>query len=144
MKKITRNNIKNLPYSLHDAVVNSIEFKENGILMHFQDGFYGITKTVTQVNEKIEIENIDWDFSYVYLLEYKDVLCGNVGELRGIKMELRTFVDNYKNYRFEIIDETYGYNTSKFDGYFSDGESEKECRIEIYHLGDMSYIVDET
>ena len=143
MKKVIRNNITNLPYSLHDGVVVNFEVSEDNLIMKFQSGFIKTTEPFNEIMGRVEIENIDWDFSFVYLLNYKDVLCGNVGSFTGEKMELKRFINQFKNVRFEIIDETYGYNTSKFDGYLSDGDAIKECRVEIYHLGDMSYVIDE-
>lgn len=79
----------------------------------------------------------------MYLLEYQDVPCGNCGSFTGEKKDLHEFIDQYRNAGFDIMDETYGYNMSKFSGYLSAEGSVKECIIEIYHLGDMSYIVEE-
>jgi hypothetical protein len=84
---------------------------------------------------------VDWDFSFAYILEYPDVLCGNEGGFTGQKMGLKKFANGFKQARLDIVDETYGYNTSKFDGYLSAAGSLKECRVEIYHLGAMSYII---
>lgn len=140
MKKVVRNNINDLPYSLHDGVVIGFEVIGDTLVMKFQYGFLRTTHPFEQINGSIEIEKIDWDFSFVYLLDYQDVLCGNVGSFTGKKMELKTFINQFKSVEFTLIDETYGYNTSKFDGYLSDGDMFRECMIEIYHLGDMSYL----
>ena len=48
----------------------------------------------------------------------------------------------FVNQNFTIIDETYGYNQSKFSGFLSVGTEIKECMIEVYHLGDMEYITE--
>lgn len=143
MKKVVRNNVINLPYSLHDGAVVRFEAAEDKFAMQFQYGFVKTVEPFEQVNGNIEFEKVDWDFSFAYLLEYQDVLCGNVGHFTGKKMSLKEFISHYNNAKFDVIDETYGYNTSKFDGYLSDKGSVKECIIEIYHLGDMSYIVEE-
>lgn len=143
MKKVIRSNITNLPYSLHDGVVTAFEVSEDNLIMKFQSGFIKTTEPFEQISGSVAIENIDWDFSFVYLLDYKDVLCGNVGSFTGRKIKLKTFINQFKYAKFDLIDETYGYNTSKFDGYLSKGGSCQECKIEIYHLGDMSYLVDE-
>lgn len=143
MKRVVRGNVINLPYSLHDGTVIGFEVTGDKLVMQFQYGFIKTIEPFDQVNGNVEFEKADWDFSYVYLFEYQDVLCGNVGSFTGEKMELKKFIDQFKNFKFDLVDETYGYNLSKFDGYLSDGYSIKECSIQIYHLGDMSYIVEE-
>jgi hypothetical protein len=142
MKKVVRNNINNLPYSLHDGVVIGFEITGDNLVMKFQHGFLRTVEPFEQINGSIEIQKIDWDFSFVYLLDYQDVICGNVGSFTGKKIELKIFINQFKNAEFNLIDETYGYNTSKFDGYLSDGDMFWECMIEIYHLGDMNYLVE--
>lgn len=142
MKRTIRKNMTDLPYSLHDARVIGFEVNENILQMKFQSGFVCMVAPFKQVEGFVEFEKIDWD-SYVYLLEYQEVLCGNLGSLTGKKMELREFINEFDNASFDIIDETYGYNLSKFSGYLSTQDSLKECIIELYHWGDMSYILEE-
>lgn len=143
MKKVIRNNIINLPYSLHDGTVIDFKVEADTLVMQFQNGFVTTSKPFGQIKGNIKFEKIDWDFSFVYLLEYQDALCPNEGCFTGKKMSLKDFVSQHSNVRIDIVDETYGYNISKLDGYLSEGDSIKECRIEIYHLGDMSYIIEE-
>ncbi len=142
MKRIIRRNMTDLPYSLHDARVIGFEVNENILQMKFQSGFVCTVAPFKQVEGFVEFEKIDWD-SCVYLLEYQEVLCGNPGHFIGKKMELREFLKEFDNASFEIIDETYGYNLSKFSGYLSTKNSFVECMIELYHWGDMSYILEE-
>ena len=142
MKKVIRNNIINLPYSLHDGAVIGLEAEEGKLLMKFQYGFIETIEPFEQISGNVEFEGIDWDFSFVYFFEYQDVLCGNAGHFTGKKMSLQEFISQYNNIKFDIMDETYGYNMSKFSGYLTDRDSIKECIIEIYHMGDMSYIVE--
>lgn len=172
MKKVTRKNVIDLPYSLHDGVVTGFEVlagseklneceKQNGfeipngcenlneceiprdkLLLEFEHGFVSTLEPYMQVEGKIEFAKVDWDFSFAYIIEFPDgSLCGNQGNFTGHKMELLDFIQQNKELRFEIIDETYGYNTTKLDGYLWGDTKIKECRLEIYHLGDMSYIV---
>jgi len=143
MKKVTRRNVTDLPYSLHDAVVIGFEVLDDRLRLQFQHGFISTTEPYKQVEGKIELEKVDWDFSYVYLLEFQDGFCGNEGNFLGKKMELLEFIKQYPNIRFEIIDETYGYNQTKLDGYLWGDNTDKECRLEIYHLGDMNYLIEE-
>lgn len=142
MKKVIRNNIINLPYSLHDGAVIGLEAEEDKLLMKFQYGFIETIEPFKQISGNVKFEGIDWDFSFVYFFEYQDVLCGNAGHFTGKKMSLQEFISQYNNIKFDIMDETYGYNMSKFSGYLTDRDSIKECIIEIYHMGDMSYIVE--
>mgnify|MGYP001625647276 CR=1 FL=1 len=59
-----------------------------------------------------------------------------------IILVLIDFIPMFVNQNFTIIDETYGYNQSKFSGFLSVGTEIKECMIEVYHLGDMEYITE--
>lgn len=53
---------------------------------------------------------------------------------------MKSFISRFSNISFEIIDESYNYNTAYFNGYLrADGE-DRECMISIYHLGDMIYV----
>ena len=63
--------------------------------------------------------------------------------LDGIqKQMLKDFAEQFANMTFEIVDETFGYNTTKFEGYLYLEEGTVECNISIYHMGDMSYLTD--
>ena len=41
----------------------------------------------------------------------------NHGKIKGHKYSLKKFIKKYKKADIEIVDETYGYNQSKFSGY---------------------------
>ena len=86
-----------------------------------------------------EFHNIQWDFSYVYLLG----VTGNVGTFTGEKMFLKDFIDKYKQFGFSVMDETYGYNMTKYCGYLLSNRQHHECIIEIYHEGDMVFVAEE-
>jgi len=118
MNKITRRNSIDIPYSLHDGAVIGFDIIKDKLLMKFQYGFISTMEPFKQIEGKVEFEKIDWDFSYAYIFEYQDVLCGNVGSFIGKKMELSTFISQYKNFKFDIVDETYGYNQSNLTGIF--------------------------
>lgn len=143
MPRIIRKNILDLPFSLHDEKVTTFEVTGNKLILQFQDGFLKTVEPFKRVGGWIEFGEIDWDFSFTYIFEYPDVLCGNEGSFIGRKMSLKDFITEFSCAKFEIIDETYSYNTSKFDGYLSTKNQVKECRLEIYHLGDMSYIIQD-
>ncbi len=145
MKKIIRKNI-NLPYSLHDSSIIHFEAKEDKLTFQFKSGIFKAVEPYSEIEGNVIFENVDWDFSYIYLLSYKDVLCGNCGNFSGEKISLLDFINKHKasSLKFDIIDETYGYNKSKFNGFISFSDTRMyECFVEIYHLGDMHYYLDE-
>ena len=138
MKRTIRDNI-NASYTLHDMSVCEFEILDNDIVMKTQSGIVEITALSRQVEGYVEFHNVQWDFSYVYLLG----VTGNVGTFTGKKMFLKDFIDNYKQFGFSIMDETYGYNMTKYCGYLLANRQHCECIIEIYHEGDMVFVVGE-
>lgn len=135
MKKVVRDNI-HVPYSLHDMSVISFEINGDDMIMRTQSGIVSAITPYGQPDGYVEFHKIDWDFSFVYLLNFT----GNVGSFTGEKMYLKDFIEQFINANFSIIDETYGYNQTKFEGFLSIGGTVKECFVEIYHLGDMIFV----
>lgn len=142
MKQTIRRNQTQLPYSLHDSIVTELVKSEDQLTVRFQNGFVAATEPYPQVEGELVFAHVDWDFSSVYLLSYPDAFCGNTGRFFGEKMALEVFLEMYGTTRFDLVDETYGFHLSKFDGFLSaeDGCT-YECKMEIYHLGDMQYLV---
>jgi hypothetical protein len=141
MKEIIRKNILDLPYSLHDARVSKITLEEKKIILYFSEGFYEPRNNdylAVEGKGIISIEGSDLDFCTVYLFDS----VGNSGQFSGEKYRLDAFIHEFPHMDFEIIDETYGYNQSKFSGYFYEGDKMKECTVDIYHFGNMKYIVE--
>ena len=138
MKKSIRNNI-NSPYTLHDMNVFSFEVNNDNIVMRTQSGIIEISSPCRQLDGYVEFHNVQWDFSYVYLLG----VTGNVGTFTGEKMFLKDFIDRYKQFGFSVIDETYGYNMTKYCGYLLSNRQHCECIVEIYHEGDMVFVAEE-
>jgi len=138
MKKTIRENI-NVPYSLHD--MNVIEFKVEGndIIMYTQSGMVKPEPPFSQPDGYVEFHDVQWDFSYVYLLDFT----GNVGKFSGEKMYLHDFISKFGSFGFSVMDETYGYNTTKYSGYLLSNYRHYECVIEIYHEGDMVFVSEE-
>ena len=108
MKRTIRNNI-NVPYTLHDMNVFCFEVTDNDIVMRTQSGIVETTNPCTQLDGYVEFYDVQWDFSYVYLLG----VTGNIGTFTGEKMFLKDFIERYKQFGFSIMDETYGYNMPK-------------------------------
>ena len=71
------------------------------------------TTPCRQLDGYVEFHNVQWDFSYVYMLG----VTGNVGTFTGEKLFLKDFIERYKQFGFSIMDETYGYNQTKYNGY---------------------------
>ena len=138
MKRTIRNNI-NTAYSLHNMNVIACETIDNDIIMRTQSGIVKTIPPLGQPDGYIEFHNVQWDFSFVYLLG----VTGNIGTFEGEKMFLKDFIERYKQFGFSIIDETYGYNMTKYNGYLLSNRQHYECIIEIYHEGDMVFVAEE-
>ncbi|MBR2953189.1 MAG: hypothetical protein IKC45_02245 [Clostridia bacterium] len=138
MKRTIRD-IINPEYSLHDMTVIAFDVTDNNIIMRTQSGMVETIAPYRQPDGYIEFNNVQWDFSFVYLLG----VTGNVGTFTGEKMFLKDFIERYKQFGFSIMDETYGYNMTKYSGYLLSNRQHCECIIEIYHEGDMVFVTDE-
>lgn len=135
MKQTVRATIHE-PYSLHDMNVIALEIDGENLIMRTQSGMVRTTKPYAQVDGYVEFHNVEWDFSYVYILN----ITANEGDFQGQKLHLKTFIDNVDSFGFSVMDSTYGFNQSKFSGYLSMNRGVCECNIEIYHEGDMVFV----
>lgn len=138
MKRTIRDNI-NSAYSLHDMNVIAFEITDNDIVMRTQSGMVETVVPYGQPDGYVEFHNVQWDFSYVYLLG----VTGNIGTFTGEKLFLKDFINRYKQFGFSIMDETYGYNMTKYSGYLTSNRQHHECVIEIYHEGDMVFVAED-
>ncbi len=138
MKRTIRENI-NLPYTLHDMNVFSFEVTDNVIVIRTQSGIVETNAPCRQLDGYVEFHDVQWDFSYAYLLG----VTGNAGTFTGEKMFLKDFIERYKQFGFSIMDETYGYNQTKYNGYLLADRQHCECIVEIYHEGDMVFVTVE-
>lgn len=139
MKRTIRANIDHLPYSLHDMRVTEMIADGDGLTLRFAGGFVKIAQPCARVAGEIYFSRVDWDFCFVYILDF----WGNSGPFTGRKEYLRDFVAANPALSFEIVNEAYGYNSSRFSGYLWLGREMRECVMEIYHLGDMEYRTQE-
>ena len=135
MKRTIREPIHE-PYSLHDMNVIALEADGDTLVMRTQSGMVETTPPYRTLDGYVEFHNVEWDFSYVYILN----ITANEGEFQGQKLRLKTFIENADSFSFSVIDSTYGFNQSKFSGYLSMNRGVCECNIEIYHEGDMVYV----
>ncbi len=133
--KITTQELLNLPYSLHDMSVT--DFSVDDITLTFElSSLLRMGNPCEQVDGSIRFRNVDWDFCFVYILNF----IGNEGSFTGEKMSLNTFIKNWNNMRFDIIDETYNWQKARFSGWLSVGEELKECVLEISFIDGIDYI----
>lgn len=131
----------NMPYSLHDMVVNNITYKNESVYLKFEHGFVSTEEPYTQVEGKITIENVDMDSTCVLLLSK----LGKYGSFDGIKISLNDFIRQYDKYYFEIIDEMYGYNQIEYIGYLYLPKNNDSIQISLsmYFNGDIVYETEE-
>ena len=139
MKKVIRDNI-NTPYSLHDMNVIAFEIEGDTVVMKTQSGMIATDGLGRQVDGFVEFHDVRWDFSYVYLLG----VTGNIGSFTGEKLFFKDFIERYKQFGFSVMDETYGYNMTKYNGYLLSNRQHHECIIEIYHEGDMIFVEEDS
>ena len=137
MKRTVRENIHSA-FTLHDRNVIAFEVREKDLVMRTQSGILETTPPYRLLDGFVEFHDVQWDFSYVYLLG----VTGNAGTFTGEKMWLRDFLDRYAQFGFSVMDETYGFNMTKYSGYLLSNGQHCECVIEIYHEGDMVFVAD--
>ena len=86
MKKTIRDNIQTA-YSLHDMNVIAFEVSGNDVTMRTQSGMVKTTPPYKQVDGFVEFHDLDWNFSFVYLMDGY----GNVGKFTGEKLYFKDF-----------------------------------------------------
>ncbi|WAA09103.1 hypothetical protein [Fervidibacillus albus] len=139
MHSYTKPNI-HLPISLHDAIVTGLRVQPatskliDGVLIfEFQDGFIKVEKNDSYWTGKatVTISGIDFDYSHVYYFE------GNERK----EIPFSNFANDLKVNRLEIIDETYGYNQTKFSCILYKFEDDEyiDVEIHIYHFHEAVY-----
>jgi len=139
MKQSIRENIL-AHYSLHDMNVIRFEISDDRIRMYTQSGIIRCSEPSAQVEGYVEFRKVEWDFSYAYRLDFS----GNIGSFTGEKFFLKDFLESLgENFGLSIMDESYGYNSTKFSGFLSKDRKFGECFLEIYHEGDMVFVETE-
>lgn len=145
MKRYIRETCRELDFSLHDAKIIDFTFHydKNCLVLTTDNGFIDI-KRDQMVDGNIRIEGVSADDSYVYIMEYKNVLCGNVGSFSGEKMTLDTFIRAFpvKFLAYDVYDEFHAWRTFVMDGFMlpkGDVPEILEVRFEIYYTGRFIY-----
>lgn len=130
-----------IPYSLHDMIVNQIILKNDTVYLRFEHGYIRAKEPYPQVNGSVTIEEVDQDSACILLLS--DL--GRYGDFRGKKMSLKDFLDQYNKYSFEIVDEMYRFNKVEYIGYLRlpDKEESIQMSLSMYFTGDIVYETEE-
>ena len=97
MKRTIRENVFE-PYSLHDMNVIALEAAGDTLIMRTQSGMVETTPPYGQPDGYVEFHNVEWDFSYVYILN----ITGNEGDFQGQKLRLKTFIENADSFGFSV------------------------------------------
>ena len=121
---------------MHDMSITAFDVAEDKITMRSDTGMVETVPPYAQVDGCVEFYDVQWDFSFVYLLS----ATGNVGKFDGEKMFLKDFIERFPVFGFSIMDETFGYNMTKYNGFLSGNREFCECIIEIYHEGDRVFV----
>ena len=129
------------PYSLHDAHILSLELEGDVLRLVTQYGYVCTTEPYGQVDGDVELTGVDADSSYVYVLEYTDVLCGNCGRFTGRKMTLDAFLRDYADASLDIMDETCGFRQMKLEGFLNLPGRCLEFFLEVYYTGEIRYLL---
>lgn len=125
------------PYSLHDMRICKIECIDKLLKLYFENGYVECKEPYHQVNGTISIEDVDYDFCYAYLLSDN----GQLGSFNGKKLDLLDFLKEYTSFSFEVVDESYGYNSVVYNGYLTLPKRNDliELTLTIYHFGHIIY-----
>ena len=138
-RSIIRNNIVGLPCSLHDCRVTGIALEGNCLRLMFENGFYVITDGVPEhAAGYVRFDGIDLDYCAAYILSRN----GAEGVFTGKKMSIDKFAESFAGLAFEIIEEAYGYNVTKLQGFLIGRDCINEFILDLYHEGRMSYIIE--
>lgn len=133
-------------FSLHDANIIDIDFDLDchDLILKTQYGFVDINKN-EMVEGEIILKDISLEDSCVYIMEYKNVLAGNVGSFVGEKMDLQNFISAFytKFKNIDVVSEYDSYKTYLLTGFLSRGDEYLEVNIEIFYQGDFLYRVTE-
>ena len=143
MKQTIRKNITDIPYSLHDAEVDHITVEGKILTLHFKNGYVQNEEPYDDVKGTVQFAGVDWDCSFACVYKCKEFTLENTGAIEGEKQMLKDFAEGFGDSVFEIVDETFGYNETKLEGYLYRGDDTYECNIGIYHMGDMTYLTEE-
>ena len=143
MKTVAKQPNLDPPYSLHDAYVMECQAEGDTLRLVTQYGYVRTSEPFDQVEGDVELTGVDWESSYVYIMDYQNVLCGNCGTFTGQKMTLEAFLREYSDGTLDILDEAYGFRLAVLGGFLNLRDRVLECKLEIYYTGEVRYLLKE-
>lgn len=136
--KIIRDFGEYFKYSLHDAHINRIEHKQDNLALYFNYIFSYNEKTEQTHKAKIIFEHTDIDDIRVLVFNKRWL-----DDFQGECIDLETYQKKYKNYEFEVIDESYNWGKAVYQGWLWVQETPVYCIMNIFFKGKMIYVIDE-
>lgn len=140
MMKVKRPPIPKLPYSLHDARINSILIDHKQITFKFKEGFYEYSDSEEYIHKgSVILEDVDFDYTTIMIMKVKE---DHTKSYKSKDYTLKEFLNKYKKYELEIIDEYYGYHSLSWQGWLWKGSKIREFIINISFNGNMYYCLE--
>ena len=132
------------PYGLHDCHINGMHIGGGNIMLCFEDEFVrfaGPGVPGLDVRGNIVVEGIDPYFCCV-IIQGKG---GKPGGFRGEKLSVEEFTEKYEGFRFEVINEYYGWHRLQYTGWLWMPDTyPKDMTLSIgYFTGDIVYNTEE-
>lgn len=136
--KITTRKPAKADYSTHDMSVANYNIAGNNLEIKFNPGLIKITPPCDIVDGYVELESVDWDCSYAYVINMES----RDWDFTGKKYRLDDFIEKFNGRKFNILDECHGTNIIKLSGYLSEGDKINECIVEVVYMGNLKYHTD--
>lgn len=128
-----------VPYSLHDMRVSSIELRDGRLTLEMETGLVRIGEPCEQVSGRVILTGVE-DCDFLRLSPN-----GEYGRFSGKKQTWEKFVRRHPDFSLEILDELYGFNQVRYEGYLSlpDKEELIEFCMAVYYTGELIYETEE-
>ncbi len=136
--KVIRDFGEYFKYSLHDARINRIEYKQGNIILHF-NYIFSYDENVERTHKaQIIFEQVDIDDVRVLVFNNRWL-----DDFQGQCIDLETYQSKYKNSEFEVIDETYNWGKATFQGWLRTEDVPVHCIMDIRFNGKMIYVIED-
>lgn len=128
-----------VPYSLHDMRTGSVTLRDGELTLAFETGMVRLGEPCEQVSGRVILTGVEscdlWQLSPN----------GRYGRFEGEKQSWERFARRHPAFSLEILDELYGYNQVRYQGYLTlpDEENMIEFCMEIYYTGTLTYETEE-
>ena len=127
-----------VPYSLHDMRVGSIALSDGQLTLGLDTGLVRIAEPCIQVKGRVVLTGVE--SCEVWRLSPN----GRYGKFSGKKQTWQKFSRKHPEFSFEVIDELYGYNQVRYEGFLSlpGDENLTEFCMSVYYTGELIYETD--